>query len=106
MRPVLGVALAVAPLAALPSVPARAQYYCPACPVESKTPSTAAPGQFDFKMNCTDQYGGGSVIFIETAPNYEQARIKVWRSPRLDEVMVGMEINGYACAEIALPDQK
>jgi coenzyme PQQ precursor peptide PqqA len=106
MKPVLGVALAVAPLAARPSVPAQAQYYCPACPMENNTPSAAEPGQFDFKMGCTDQYGGSSVIFIETGPNYEQGRLKVWRSPRLDEVMVGMEINGYACAEIALPDQK
>jgi hypothetical protein len=79
--------------------PVIAPFYCPQCPVQTKTPSAKSAGQFDYKLKCIDADSGNSVVLAITAHNDSEALHTAWKSPRLDEAIVGMEANSYACAE-------
>ena len=35
-----------------------------------------------------------------TSPNPQEECIMAWKTPKIVEIAVGMEINAYACAEI------
>ena len=104
MKPLIGAALAAAPFAAahftaaLAAPPTLAPFPCPACPVQSKVASKT-PGQFDYKMKCIDAETGNSAVLNITAKNDVEALHIAWRSPSLDEVIVGLEANSYVCAE-------
>lgn len=99
MKVVVGAALAVAPLAAAQAAPpSLSPFYCPSCPVQSKVASKT-PGQFDYKMKCIDAETGNSAIIAVTARSDADALHIAWKSPRLDEIIAGMEANSYSCAE-------
>jgi hypothetical protein len=85
--------------AAMAAPPVLAPFYCPQCPVQSKVPSGKNPGQFDFKLKCIDADSGNSVVLDITAHNDSDALHTAWKSPRLDEAIMGMEANSYSCAE-------
>jgi len=105
MKPLIGVMLAAAPFAVVPlatavaAAPTIQPFYCPSCPIQSKARSTKSPGQFDYALKCIDADSGNSVVLKITAVNDAEALHTAWRSPRLDEVIVGMEANAYTCAE-------
>jgi len=96
----LSAALCVTPAGeTMAAPPVLSAFYCPPCPVQTKTPSRKSPGQFDYKLKCMDKDSGNSVVLDITARNDSEALHTAWKSPRLDEAIVGMEANGYACAE-------
>ncbi len=98
--PLLGAVLALVPLASAGAAPRQVGvFYCPQCPIQSKAFSVKEKGQFDYKMKCIDADSGNSVVLDITARNDQDALHIAWRSPRLDEAIVGMELNSYACAE-------
>lgn len=100
MKALIGVAIAAAPIASALAAPATmAPFYCPSCPVQSKAPSAAGSGQFDYKLKCIDADTGNSAAISVTAHNDTDALHIAWKSPRLDEAIVGMEANSYSCAE-------
>jgi hypothetical protein len=100
LKYVFGTALAVAPAAAAPAAPRVIEpFYCPPCPVQSKSPSLHEKGKYDYKLKCTDTQTGNSAVISVVAGNDKEALQIAWRSPRLDEIVVGMEANSYACAE-------
>ena len=100
MKVLLGAALAAAPFATAMAAPPTIQpFYCPSCPVQSKASSAKAPGQFDYKMKCIDAESGNSAVISVTAHNDVDALHAAWKSPQLDEVIVGLEANSYTCAE-------
>jgi len=97
---ILGAALAVAPATAAPAAPRAIQpFYCPPCPIQSKSPSRQQKGKYDYRLKCTDTETGNSALINVTAGSDREALHIAWRSPTLDEVIVGMEANAYACAE-------
>ena len=100
MKLLIGAAFAAAPLAAALAAPATiGPFYCPSCPIQSKSPSAKASGQFDYKMKCIDADSGNSAVISVTAHNDTDALHGAWKSPALDEVIVGLEANSYSCAE-------
>ena len=105
MKPLVGIALAVIPFTAAPftaafaAQPILAPFPCPPCPIQSKAASAKNPGQFDYKMKCIDAVTGNSAVLNITARNDGDALHTAWQSPRLDEVIVGLEANSYVCAE-------
>ena len=100
MKALVGVALAAAPFATAMAAPATIEpFYCPGCPVQSKVASTKTAGQFDYKLKCVDAETGSSAIISVTAHNDVDALHAAWKSPRLDEIIVGLEANSYSCAE-------
>jgi hypothetical protein len=99
-RPLLGAVFAVVPLGSALAAPAQPGVFnCPQCPVQSRAPSAKEKGQFDYRLKCTDADNGNTVVLDITARNERDALHIAWTSPRLDEAIVGMELNGYACAE-------
>lgn len=105
MKPLMGALLAAAPFAGVPfagaiaAPPTIQPFYCPNCPIQSKVRSAKAPSQFDYALKCIDADSSNSVVLKITAKNDADALRTAWRSPRLDEVIVGMEANSYSCAE-------
>jgi hypothetical protein len=99
MKFLIGAALTAVPVAAALAAPATIQpFYCPACPIQSKSRS-AAQGQFDYKMKCVDDETGSSAIINVTAHNDADALHAAWKAPQLDEIIVGLEANSYTCAD-------
>ncbi|HVZ27189.1 MAG TPA: hypothetical protein VG798_00900 [Rhizomicrobium sp.] len=99
ISPLLGVVIAVVPLSPASAAPGQIQaFMCPPCPIQSKTPSRQK-GKFDYKVKCTDPDSGNSAVLDITAVSDRAAMETAWHSPKLDEIVVGMESNGYACAE-------
>ena len=100
VKALLGAAFVVAPVAAAMAAPPTVMPFpCPACPVQSKMASAKTPGQYDYKMKCVDAETHNSAVISVTARNDAEALHVAWKSPRLDEVIVGLEANGYMCAE-------
>jgi hypothetical protein len=100
MKVLLGAAFVAAPIAAAMAAPATIEpFYCPSCPVQSKAASAKTPGQYDYKMKCVDAETHNSAVISVTARNDVEALHAAWKSPRLDEVIVGLEANSYSCAE-------
>jgi hypothetical protein len=100
MKAFLGAAFVAAPIAAAVAAPPNiVPFPCPACPVQSKVASAKTAGQYDYKLKCVDAETHNSAVINVTAPNDVEAIHIAWKSPRLDEVIVGMEANSYMCAE-------
>ena len=100
MKALLGAAFVAAPIAAAVAAPPTLMPFpCPACPVQSKVASAKTPGQYDYKMKCVDAETHNSAVISVTARNDAEALHAAWKSPRLDEVIVGLEANSYMCAE-------
>lgn len=100
MKALLGVAFVAAAIAAAVAAPRTIEpFYCPSCPVQSKVASAKVPGQYDYKLKCVDAETHNSALISVTARNDVDALHVAWKSPRLDEVIVGLEANSYTCAE-------
>ena len=56
---------------ALMANPARAQ--CSHCVVQTKTPSAAAPGKFDYRVSCIIDISGDEVNTVVTAGSDDEA---------------------------------
>lgn len=100
ISPLLGAVIALITQDAAMGAPAQVQpFYCPPCPIQTKTPSTKQKGKFEYTIKCTDPESHNSAVLQVTASSDSEAVHIAWRSPRLDEIVVGMELNSYACAE-------
>jgi hypothetical protein len=62
-----GLAIAVSAIAS----PANAT--CSSCNIQTKTPSTAAPGKFDYRVSCIVDESGDEVNTVVTAATDEEA---------------------------------
>jgi hypothetical protein len=100
MKALFGIAFVAAPIAAAEAAPPTIMPFpCPACPIQSKVASAKTPGQYDYKMKCVDAETHNSAVISVTARDDVEALHVAWKSPRLDEVIVGLEANSYMCAE-------
>jgi len=104
MKPLTRLALAASPFLVVPFTIANAApatiepFYCPSCPVQSKA-AAKTPGQYDYKLKCVDAETHSSAVISVTARNDVDALHAAWKSPVLDEIIVGMEANSYTCAD-------
>ena len=107
ISPFLSAVLAVVPLSGAAAAPGQIQtFMCPPCPIQTKAPSAKQKGKFDYKVKCTDPDSGNSAVLDITAVSDRAAMEMAWHSPKLDEIVVGMESNNYSCAEPPPPKAK